>query len=111
MSWFERRNVMARIYRPIQKVDEAKSLRAVDYTETTGDDVPCRLIPVDEATEFVAQNLNVQIANLRAPRGTDIDKGYAIITWKLRTASGVREKVTALTAAAASIGDTSLSVA
>jgi len=101
---------MCRIYRPIQKVDEAKSLRAVDYTETTGDDVPCRLMPVDEATEFVAQNLTVQVANLRVPRGTDIDKGYAVITWKLRTAAGVREKVVAQLAAAVSIGDTSLSV-
>jgi hypothetical protein len=110
MGWFGDRNAMCRIYRPIQRLDEGHSFRASSFEATTDEDVPCRLMPVDEATQFVAETTNVVLANLRLPRGQDVDRGYAIVTWKLRTVGGVRETVTARLAASASIGATSLTV-
>lgn len=111
MGWREQRNAVCRIYRPVRKVDQAKLIREADFTDTTGADVHCRLMP-DSQVELImgGQAPGVVRATLDLPRGTDIDRGYAVVIYKLATLQGSRSKVSTTLASSAAIGDTTLTV-
>lgn len=89
---------------------EDRALRAADFTATTDEDRPCRLMPASEVTEELAVGAGLVVAELRLPRGLDIELGYAVVLKKLRTVVGVREAVTATLDGAHAAGSTSLAV-
>lgn len=111
MGWWELRNVHCRVYRPVRLLAEDKQLRAADYTDTTGSDIMGRWMP--EATgwiDFAAVQPSQVRGTLLLPRGTDVDRGYAIVLWKLRTRNCVREVVSATLSSDAAIGAIALTL-